>query len=67
MKKLGRERGGGGGGGVVFIQGWKCRPWAPPFPLGSLPGLPACTHPEQASRPPHMQRSVNVAGGSLRG
>ncbi len=64
---LGRERGEGGRGGHVFMQGWKCIPWALPFPLGSLPSLSSSPHPAQASRPPHRQRRVNVAGGSLWG
>lgn len=45
------------------MHGWKYIPWALPFPLGSLPGLSLSPHPAQASRPPHMQRSVNVARG----
>lgn len=50
-------------GGVALMQGWKCIPWALAFPLGLLPCLSSSPHPTQASRLPHMQRSVNLAGG----
>lgn len=53
-------------GGVALMQGWKCIPWALAFPLGLLPCLSSSPHPTQASRLPHMQRSVNLAGGGWR-
>lgn len=62
------ERKGGSGlgrgmgvGVLVLMQGWKCIPWAMPFPLGLRPGLSSGPRLAQASRPPHMWRSVNVA------
>lgn len=63
LYEMPRREEGCGGRDLVFMQGWKCIPWALPFPLGSLPGLSWSPHPAQAFRLPHMQRSVNVLGG----